>query len=129
MEQPMLETAQGWHVSVERGPDWLFLRLHASPDSLGDYSHLAEQIWQVLQQHFTYRVVLEFSGFSSLPSSLIGQLVMLHKRLHVQGGLLRLCGLTTAQQQSFAASRLDSRFPIYHNREAAVWGHRPSQPR
>jgi anti-anti-sigma factor len=125
----MLETARGWNLSVERGPDWLFVKLQAAPQVLGDYSNLAEQIWQVLQQHFTYRVVLELEGLSTLSSSLIGQLVLLHKRLHTQGGILRLCGLPPAQQQAISASRLDGRFPTYASREEAIWGHRPTQPR
>lgn len=125
----MLATAQGWQLSVERGPDWLFIKLHAQPDVPADFSHLAEQVWQILEQHFTYRAVLEFDRFSSLPSSLIGQLVMLHKRLHTHGGTLRLCGLSPLLQQAFTASRLDSRFPMYGDRESAVWGHRPTQPR
>src|SRR5687768_7188916 len=105
MEQPMLDTARGWNISVERGPDWLFIKLEAVPGAMADYSNLAEQVWQVVQQHFIYRVVLELEGLSLLPSSLIGQLVMLHKRLHTQGGVLRLCGLPAAQQQAMAASR------------------------
>jgi anti-anti-sigma regulatory factor len=114
---------------VERGPDWLFIKLQATPDAMADYSNLAEHVWQVLQQHFIYRVVLELEGLSTLPSSLIGQLVMLHKRLHTQGGVLRMCGLPAAQQKVMAASRLDGRFPNYSSREDAVWGHRPMQPR
>jgi anti-anti-sigma factor len=125
----MLETARGWNVSVERGPDWLFIKLQAAPGAAGDFSSVAEQVWQVLQQHFVYRVVLEFEGLASLPSSLIGQLVMLHKRLHMQGGVLRLCGLSDMQQQAINCSRLDARFPAYRSREEAVWGHRPTQPR
>jgi anti-anti-sigma regulatory factor len=100
-----------------------------SPGTTCDYSNLAEHIWQVLQQHFIYRVVLELDDLPSLPSSLIGQLVLLHKRMHTQGGVLRLCGLPPAQQQAISSSRLEERFPHYSNREEAVWGHRPTQPR
>src|SRR5688572_4763293 len=125
----MLETARGWNLSVERGPDWLFIKLQATPGATADFANLAEQVWQVVQQHFTYRVVLELEGLSMLPSSLIGQLVLLHKRLHMQGGVLRLCGLPATQQKVMTASRLDERFPHYSSREEAVWGHRPTQPR
>ncbi len=125
----MLETARGWNVSVERGPDWLFIRLQAGSAAGDDFSQLAEQVWNVVQQHFVYRVVLEIEGLNVLRSSLIGQLVLLHKRLHTQGGMLRLCGLSEGQQHAIACSRLDSRFPVYANREQAVWGHRPTQPR
>jgi anti-anti-sigma regulatory factor len=125
----MLKTARGWDVSIERGPDWLFIKLLVAPDSAGDFSDLAEHLWHVLQQHFTYRVVLEFEGPPLLNSSLLGQLVLLHKRLHTHGGVLRLCGLSPDQQQVICSSRLESRFPVYSNRADAVWGHRPAQPR
>lgn len=125
----MLDTARTWNISVDRGPDWLFIRLEPATGSAADYSSLAEQIWQVVQQHFTYRVVLELERIDTFPSSLIGQLVLLHKRLHTQGGVLRLCGLSPSQQQAIQCSRLDARLPAYSNREQAVWGHRPTQPR
>lgn len=125
----MLDTARTWNISVDRGPDWLFIRLEPAPGAAVDYSCLAEQVWQVVQQHFIYRVVLELEGIDIFPSSLIGQLVLLCKRLHAQGGVLRLCGLSPHQELAIQCSRLDARFPAYSNREQAVWGHRPSQPR
>ena len=125
----VLETARTWSVSVDRGPDWLFIRLEPASGTPVDYAGMAEQVWQVVQQHFVYRVVLEMQGVTVCPSSLIGQLVLLHKRLHTQGGVLRLCGLSPNQEQAIQCSRLDARFPAYPNREQAVWGHRPPQPR
>ncbi len=125
----MLATAQGWNVQIDRGPDWLFARLSANADHNGDYSNLAEHLWNVLEQHFIYRLVLEFDALPMLPSSLIGQLVLLHKRLHTHNGMLRLCGLSPLQRQALESCRLESRFPHYSNREEAVWGHRPTQPR
>jgi hypothetical protein len=124
----MLDTAQGWSVKVERGPDWLFVRLSSAPDHLGDYSHLAEQLWSILSQHFIYRLVLEMD-VKDFPSSLIGQLVMLHKRLCSHEGVIRLCGLTAGQWRALESCRLEARFPHYENRDEAVHGHRPTQPR
>lgn len=125
----MLDTAQGWSLSVERGPDWLFIRLNCLPDAAASFANLAEQLWHCLQQHFTYRVVLELDGVPLLTSNLLGQLVLLHKRLHTHGGVMRLCGLTPMQQEAILCSRLDTRLPAYPTREAAIWGHRPTQPR
>ena len=125
----MLETAQGWSVKVDRGPDWLFVRLYGSPDNGGDYSNLAEHIWTVLEQHFIYRLVLELDQVPTLPSSLIGQLVLLHKRLHMHNGLMRLCGLSDGQRSALESCRLEARFPHYGNRDEAVFGYRPLQPR
>ena len=126
----MLATEQGWNVRVDRGPDWLFVRLSTSPEHNGDYNNLADHLWNLLEQHFIYRLVLELDELVVLPSGLIGQLVLLHKRLHTHNGVLRLCGLSDVQRQALDACRLQNRFPHYNNREEAVWGrHRPTQPR
>lgn len=125
----MLELARGWQATIDRGPDWLFIRLNCSDASQAATESLASEIWTTMQQHFIYRVVLEMDQVQYLTSALIGQLVQLHKRVHNQGGVLRLCGLNDAGQDSLRISRLDSRFPAYRSREEAVMGFRPLQPR
>jgi anti-anti-sigma factor len=91
---------------------------------------LAEQIWGLLEQNMTHRLVLELDQLNFLGSYLIGQLVCLHKRIHTHGGLMRLCGLSEANQEILHICRLDDRFPLYHNRNEAIMGdHRPGQPR
>ena len=86
----MLETATGWGLDVDRGPDWIFVRVHPR-DGFDDAPGLAESVWTVLEQHFIYRVVLEIDEIALLHSPIIGQLVLLSKRVHTHGGLLRLC--------------------------------------
>ena len=54
----MLQTAAGWGLDVDRGPDWIFVRVHPR-DGFDDAPGLAESVWTVLEQHFIYRVVLE----------------------------------------------------------------------
>ena len=125
----LLELAPEWAVEIDRGPDWLFIRLRppAGPDA-GEVP-LAEMIWQRLQQSFCHRVVIELDDVRSLRSWMIGELVKLHKRLTASGGMMRLCGLSETNQEALRACRLDGRFPAYRNRTDAVMGHRPPQPR
>jgi anti-anti-sigma factor len=125
----LLELAPEWAVEIDRGPDWLFIRLRppAGPDA-GEVP-LAEMIWQRLEQSFCHRVVLELDDVRMLRSWMIGELVKLHKRLTATGGMMRLCGLSETNQEALRACRLDSRFPAYRNRTDAVMGHRPPQPR
>lgn len=125
----MLDLAAGWRMDVERGPEWLFVRLHAPHDSGGDASGLAESVWGLMQQHFCQRIVLEMQDVPFLFSSLIGQLVMLNKRVHASGGLLRVAGFTPAARDVLAIARLDTCFPEYANREEAMLGYRPMKPR
>src|SRR5262245_25054142 len=123
------QTSSGWQLDVDRGPDWVFVRLHpAEHGSTDDYT-LAEQIWAILQQSFTYRLVLELDEIGLMNSCMIAQLVLLSKRINSHGGLLRLCGLSAGNQEVVHMCRLDGCLPNYPNRGDAVMGHRPLQPR
>ena len=125
----VLDIAHGWTMDVDRGPDWLFVRLHGPKDTLPEDTNLAETLWNLLRQHFTNRLVLELDDVPMLRSHFIGQLVLLQKRIHMDGGLMRLCGLSSNHQEALTACRLRDRFPNYCDREAAVMGHRPGLPR
>ena len=123
----MIHLAAGWTAAVERGPDWVFVRLESHTAAM-DASGVAEELWSVLEKHFTYRLIVELEGVGMLASSLIGQLMMLQKRVHAQGGLMRICGLNQGAQNALMFSRLHSYLPIYDNRHDALLG-RPKQPR
>jgi anti-anti-sigma factor len=125
----MLELAREWTMDVERGPDWLFIRLHGPQDPKAEPSDLANRVWRLMQQHFTYRLVLELDDVPSLNSYFLGQLVMLHKRIHSRDGVLRLSGLTDLALDALRACRLDHSFSRYSTRADAVMGHRPTKPR
>jgi anti-anti-sigma regulatory factor len=125
----LLELAPQWAVEIDRGPDWLFIRLRPPGDTQVGEFPLAETIWQRLDQAFCHRVVLELYEVPHLRSWLIGELVKLHKRVVATGGMMRLCGLSPQGEESLRACRLADRFPAYRNRTEAVMGHRPLQPR
>jgi hypothetical protein len=126
----MIQLAPGWELDVDRGPDWLFVRVRCPDLPVDELPPLADSIWRLMSQHFCYRLVLELEEIHLLHSRLLGQLVLLHKRLaNHEGGLLRICGLSLPNRVVLATSRLENRFPNYENREQAVMGHRPSQPR
>jgi anti-anti-sigma factor len=125
----LLAVAPEWSVDIDRGPDWLFIRLR--PPHHGDTGEigLAEMIWKKLDQSFCHRVVLELDEVTFLRSWMVGELVKLHKRLASQGGMMRICGLSEANADVLRTCRLGDRFPAYRTRTDAVMGHRPSQPR
>ena len=125
----MVQTATTWKSDVERGPGCLFVRLETTPDQLPSWDGLADHLWSILDEQFIYRLVLDMHQVEMMNSTLIGQLVMLHKRVHTRGGMLRMCGLSEDNQQVLHAIRMDDRFPNYANREQAVMGHRPARPR
>jgi anti-anti-sigma factor len=124
----LLELAPEWTLDIDRGPDWLFIRLRPSHGDMGEFP-LAEMIWQKLEQCFCYRVVLELDDVTMLRSWIIGELVRLHKRVMTQGGMMRLSGLSSANEAVLRICRMNERFPAYRNRTDAVMGYRPPQPR
>lgn len=106
-------------MRIERGPDWLIVQLSADD---GPYDNMADRLWALLNQHFVYRLVLEMEDITFLPSQLMGQLVMLQKRVIKRGGALRLCGLSSDCQQALHICRLDQALPNFANRADAVYG-------
>jgi anti-anti-sigma factor len=124
----LLELAPEWTLDIDRGPDWLFIRLRPPHGDMGEFP-LAEMIWQRLEQCFCYRVVLELDDVTMLRSWIIGELVRLHKRVMTQGGMMRLSGLSSANEAVLRICRMNERFPAYRNRTDAVMGYRPPQPR
>jgi len=125
----MIDVAGGWALDVKRGPGWLFIKLNAAPEGWWHSPPLAECIWSLMQQHFVYRVVLECDEIQRLNSALVAQLVLLRQRIEEHDGIMRLCGLSAANQQAIRACGLDQRFSPYADREEAVMASRPLQPR
>ena len=116
-----------WQLEVERGPNWLFIRVIPPDDTFSSHGDSPEPellgpTWTLLEQHFTYRVVLELDDVLLLSSQQIGELIVLEKRIRERGGLLKLCGLSAAAQQSLRLCRLGSQFHNHCDREEAVLG-------
>ena len=113
-------------MEVVRGPDWLFVRLRPDPERL---DQIAERLWALLNKHFIYRLVLEMDDVEFLPSVLMGQLVMLQKRILQHEGSLRLCGLSAACEQALHFCRLDHTLAHFETRADAVRGSAMAKPR
>ena len=58
----MIGSAANWRLSVDRGPDWLIVKIQPTTESEYATEELADQLWAILVQHFTYRLVLEMIG-------------------------------------------------------------------
>ena len=106
---------------VERGPDWLLVRARRIDASI-DAPQFAQRVWRLLQQHFTYRLVLELDGLQTLTNAFVEQLLMLQRQIEEQGGIMRLCGLSPRNCRVLRARGLDDRLHPYRDREEAVMG-------
>jgi len=123
----MLATASGWDLVVKRGPDWLIVTIDGSDPDKDDTPLLADQIWSLMEQHLTHRVVLELRNLPVLTSHLIGQLIDLYRRIREHEGVMRLCGLSAYNRRVLHTCHLDDRLPSYDDLHEAVLGY--SQPR
>jgi len=121
----MISDSASWQLSFDVSTEWLFFRIGGPTADMALQQPLAEQAWSVAQEHGIRRMVFEFEPGVLLSSRLVGQLVMLHKRAHTHGGVVRLCGLSAANYQVLETMRLDGRFPNYKSREDAVMGYAP----
>jgi anti-anti-sigma regulatory factor len=116
----------GWEVDVERGPDWLFVRPHPPQGNyFEDPSNLAQQLWDLMEQGFQNRLVVELNDLVILPSEVIGQLMILHKRVAASGGIMRICGLSRQCEEVLRINRLADRLYPYRDRAEAIMGQYP----
>jgi len=125
----MIEMETGWTLDVERGPDWLFIKLGCDAEAAHDASGLAERIWSLYEQHFAHRLVLECDRVKLLHSDLLAELIAVHRRVTRHGGVVRVCGLSSLNQQVLHSAHLDNYLHSYATRAEAVLTGRPTQPR
>ena len=118
----MAEFAAGWILDVHASPEWVFLDLCHTGTAFDLTPPLAEHAWQIAEHHSVYQLVLEFGSNVALTSHLVGQIVLLHKRLCQNGGHLRLCGLPRNNYEVLQVMNVAQRFPNYRTREDAVLG-------
>jgi anti-anti-sigma factor len=125
----MRAVSPGWDLDVRRGPDCLIVKLRRPDRSDFHTSSLADQLWSLLELHFVYRVVIDLDQLAMLNSELVGELVVLHRRVRDHNGLVRLCGLSAQNRRVLRLKGLIDRFPAYDCLEEAVMGSLPHKPR
>ena len=117
-----VHVVDGLEMDVDRGPNWLFVKLRTKNDPPVAVPQIADKLWAISSRHFIYRLVLELEELDELPSGMMGQLVMLQERLAQCGGALRICGLSPECEETLSSCHLDSALPNHASREQAVMG-------
>jgi anti-anti-sigma factor len=117
-----IHNVDGLELNVDRGPNWLFVKLRSKENPKGDVPQIADKLWSISTRHFIYRLVLELEDLEEMPSGMMGQLVLLQERLAQCGGALRICGLSPECEEVLHSCQLDSALPNHASREAAVMG-------
>ncbi len=117
-----IHVVDGLELIVDRGPNWLFVKLRATNDPLVEMPQIAEKLWSISSRHFIYRLVLELEELEELQSGLMSQLVLLQERLAQCGGALRICGLSPECEETLHNCQLDAALPNHATRTEAVMG-------
>ena len=118
----MLATAAGYEFDVDRGPDWLWVRIRSLQTGSSPPGSLAEQIEELVEKHFIYRIVLELHRVPELSSQLIGELVEVARYIRKHDGVLRVCGLSPEGRAMLEMCGLDELCLAYETREEAIVG-------
>jgi anti-anti-sigma factor len=114
--------APGWEMKVDRGPGWIWAKVCHPDSDCSDTPPLADQLWSLLERHFTYRLLIELDDVNILNSFLLGQLILLQRRIRDHGGLMRLSGVSPFNLEVLRTHGLDGYLPVYSSFEDAVTG-------
>lgn len=106
---------------VERGPNWLFVRVELSGEPCG----VGERLWEIARSHFVYRLVVEFDADAradaAYGSKLGHELGHLCEQLTERGGALRLCGLSPEAAHAVVSESGSPRLHNHATTHDAVW--------
>ncbi len=85
-----------------------------------DVRALRESIEAVIEQAGKIHLVLDFRHVRFLSSAVLGLLIRISKRIHEQGGQLRLCNIHPGIYEVFKITRLTNVFDIYEDVDSAA---------
>jgi anti-sigma B factor antagonist len=83
-------------------------------------SAIGEQLYALVAESASPKLVLDFSPVGHMSSSALGMLITLHKRIREKHGELRLCGIQPGIYEVFAITRLNEIFQISPTRQEAL---------
>ncbi len=112
-------SAGGWAVAVERGPDWLFLRLERG-DAVASGSALADRLLDVIRVNHAHRVVVECDRVDAVDDAILDAIAAVGSRVRDDGGLIRVCGLSAGGVRRLRSSDQASDIPHFESRSAAI---------
>jgi hypothetical protein len=126
MERSMaVHVVDGLEMNVDRGPNWLFVKLRGKKAPRTAVPHIADKLWSISTRHFIYRLVLELDELEEIPPGWMDELVDLQQRLTECGGALRICGvMPDAEHVASSSGNSDSRLSSHATRAEAVLGSR-----
>lgn len=125
MGEATVRLTRGLHCRVDRGPNWLFIKLdpaHAVTHSPAEARRWVDKMWDICTRHFTYRLVVELDDLEDMSDDLVMHLKGLSDRLAEHGGALRVCGARSKCERKLAGNHFGFALRNHQNRAAAVLG-------
>jgi len=110
----------GAMVYAVRPPDRTLAVVHVRGEIDVANTHQVRELFLLLLRDSVTRVVLDLSDLEYVDSAALGMLVGILKRLHEQGGDLRLAGLPRRVSRVFEFTGLNRVFRIYDTTEEAL---------
>lgn len=107
-------------IEVERGPDWLFVRVAGG--AVAGQGELTSSVWETIREHGASRVVLELDHVEAVDEALGGAIGELGTRVRDAGGLIRICGLNGHQLSRLRSMAAAASVPHFDTRSDAVGG-------
>jgi hypothetical protein len=117
-----VHVVDGLELNVDRGPNWLFVKLRPKKTSRGKVPHIADKLWSISSRHFIYRLVVELDDPECVPPGWMDELSDLQKRLAECGGALRIAGATPERDEPPASGYLECALSNTATRAEAVKG-------
>jgi hypothetical protein len=110
----MLETVSGWDLDVEQNTQWLFVKLKGPNEAAAGTGALAQRLGAILQERSIRGLVLELDEITKVDRRLVTEVILLHRRIGRDGGLLRLSGLSSGNRDILDLYMAHLRFRFSH---------------
>ncbi len=111
-----------WQLCVERGPNWLFVKVKGGGVKVSDMPPLSGRLRSLLEQNLTNRIVLELDRILIPCGYMVRQLEQLDHWIRDRNGVLRLCGLRARYAKALRRHGLGVHLAFYRDRKEAVFG-------
>jgi anti-sigma B factor antagonist len=87
---------------------------------------MGEQLRDLVERQGMRRLALHFGAVERMSSHMLGELIVLHKKVVAAGGMLVLCAFTPELRETFELLKLDRVFSIRATEQEAVQALRDS---
>jgi len=91
-----------------------------SISGIGEMEKIAEILQDLIRNHLTRKMVIDFSNVSFFSSQMLGLLVNIWRRMKDIEGTLLISGINPQLTRVFRITHLDKLFDFYDDLEAAV---------